>query len=162
MSIGPVLAEPGEDNNFQDDYVSRVAEAFARVTGGDLVAELRLDPAMAGKSAWLAKYALLTHRGDAKATLNYGNHFALDLWECDWAQFTATPSAATAPDEDSAARDAMMRQVAEKGFVSGYCGRRASLRGTLFMIEDVTVWRLSNANGDSLGVAALVKRVRRL
>jgi hypothetical protein len=162
MSIGPVLAEPGEANNFQADFVAQVADAFALVTGGNLVAEMTLDPAALGKSAWLANSALLTHRGDARATLNYGNRFALDLWECDWARFTATPSSATAPDEDAAAREAMMQRVTEKGFVSGYSGRRASLRGRLFMIEDVTVWRLKHASGESFGVAALVKRVRRL
>jgi hypothetical protein len=158
MTIGPVLARPDAANGFQGDFVARVARSFAHVTGRDLFAEAGIDPAEPGASAWRGSFALLTHRGDAAALLNYGNRFALDLWEMDWDQFTATPSAATAPDDDIAERRQMMDQVARSGFVSGYEGRRISRSGRLFVIRDVTVWRLSEPDGGGFGVAAFFRQ----
>jgi hypothetical protein len=162
MSIGPVLAMPDGTNGFQKDFVARVARAFAHVTGRDLFAEAGIDPAAAGLSAWSGNFALLTHRGDPEAMLNYGNRFALDLWECHWDQFIRTPSRATAPADDVKERTTMMDKVSRDGFVSGYQGRRISRSGKLFLIRDVTVWQLREPSGDSFGVAAFFRNYRRL
>jgi hypothetical protein len=160
MGIGPVLAMPDAANGFQDDFVARVARSFAHVTRRDLFAEAGIDPAAPGISAWSGTFALLTHRGDADAMLNYGNPVALDLWECDWDQFIRPPSRATAPDDDVEERTAMMNKVARTGFVSGYQGRRISRSGKLFLIRDVTVWQLREPSGDSFGVAAFFRDYR--
>ena len=162
MSIGPVLALPSQDNDYQSGFVARVAGAFAHVTGKSLAGEAGLDPFALGKSAWLGDFALLTHRGDAQAVLNYGNQFALALWECDWNTFIATPSGATAPGQASAARDRLMEEVEKKNFVTGYSGERISRTGRRFVIEDVTVWRLVAGNDESFGMAAFFRRYRRL
>jgi hypothetical protein len=152
--FGPILAQPSAENSWQGDHVARLLEAFARVTGRDLITEMKLDPARLGQSAWEGDFALLSHRGDARATLNYGNRFALDLWQCDWASFTAMPSAATAPADDVPERSVMMAAAASHGFVSGYAGRRISARGKLFRIENGTIWRLVDNHGESFGMAA--------
>ncbi len=156
MSIGPVLAMPGEENDYQDAFVQKALASHARVTGRPLL------PGLKGQDVWSGDFALLTHRGDPQAMLNYGNTFALGLWGCDWQQFTATPSSATAPDDDRALREAMMQQVVRDGFVSGYEGRRVSRTGRPFLIQDVTIWRLLEENGDSFGVAAFFSRYRHL
>jgi hypothetical protein len=145
---------PSAENDWQGAHIARLAEAHARVTGRDLTLEMKLDPAHLGQSAWDGDFALLSHRGDEQATLNYGNRFALDLWECNWAAFVAMPSAATAPNDDVAERGAMMAAVAKHGFVSGYAGRRISANGRLFRIENATIWRLIDAQGEPFGVAA--------
>jgi hypothetical protein len=160
MGIGPVLAMPDAANGFQNDFIARAARSFAYVTGRDLFAEAGLDPAAPGEAAWAGNFALLTHRGDADAMLNYGNRFALDLWECDWEQFIRTPSRATAPADDVEERSAMMAKVARTGFVSGYEGRRISRSGRLFLIRNVTVWQLREPSGDSFGVAAFFRDFR--
>src|ERR1700753_2612256 len=134
MSVGPVLALPSEQNDYQSGFVVRVAGAFAQATGRRLIEEAELDPHALSKSAWHGDFALLTHRGGEQAVLNYGNAFALALWECDWDDFTATPSAATAPNEASAARDHLMEQVAANHFVSAYSGERVSRSGKRFVI----------------------------
>lgn len=162
MTIGPVLAQPDDANAFQDVFVRRVVASYARVTGGDLIAEAGLDPNMPGRSAWLGNFALLTHRGDAEAILNYGNAFALKLWECDWQSFTSTPSDKTAPAEDRALRSEAMEKVASSGFVKGYSGRRISLTGRLFLIKNVTIWQLLDGQGISFGVAAFFRDIARL
>lgn len=156
MSFGPVLAVPGEENNFHDDFVQKVLASHRRVVGQPLL------PGLTGRDVWSGDFALLTHRGDAQAVLNYGNCFALDLWECGWGQFIATPSSATAPQEGRAARQSMMEQVVRTGFVTGYDGARVSRTGRLFLIQDVTIWRLVDKTGESFGIAAFFRRYRRL
>lgn len=149
---GPVLSHPDEANAYHEAYVRRVAASFARVTGAPL-----FESGVSGKDAWFGDFALLTHRGDDQATLNYGNAFALGLWQCSWDEFTAMPSSATAPPDDRAARDALMRTVARDNFVRGYSGRRVSRTGRLFRIEDATIWRLLDQDGGSFGVGAFFK-----
>lgn len=160
--IGPKLDVPGPGNAWQGGHVSRLVETFARATGRDLVAEMNLDPDRLGQSAWEGNFALLSHRGDAGTTLNYANRFALDLWECGWDRLTAMSSEATAPDGDVAERAGMMAMVAAQGYVSGYNGRRISAKGRLFVIENVTIWKLVDAGGEPFGAAATFKSFSRL
>ena len=162
MSIGPFLALPGAANAYHNAFITQVAESFARVTGRSLFEEGPLDRNAPGPGAWAGNFALLTHCGGAAAQLNYGNQFALQLWDCNWEEFAGMPSAATAPDEDTAERAAMMETVVRDGFVSGYTGKRISRTGRLFLIENVTIWRLLDANGQGFGVAAFFRDYRRL
>jgi hypothetical protein len=162
LSIGPTLSLPGENNGYHADFIARVAQSFHHVTGRSLLEEAALDPKALGLSAWFGEFALLTHRGDAGAVLNYGNRFALKLWEMDWNSFTATPSSNTAPHDASAGRDLLMEKVARENHVSGYAGVRISRSGRRFVIEDVTVWRLLDDKGGSFGMAAFFRRFRYL
>lgn len=156
MSLGPILAVPGAENDFQNAFVQAVLASHLRVVGKPLLVGL------SGRDVWSGDFALLTHRGDAQAMLNYGNRFALDLWECDWDQFSATPSSATAPQEGRAERAAMMQQVVQGGFVFGYDGQRVSRTGRVFLIQDVTIWRLLDEKDQSFGIAAFFRRYQRL
>jgi hypothetical protein len=162
VSPGPSLSHPSAANAYLGDFVVRVADSFRRVTGESLYALAGIDPAVPGLTAWTGRFALLCHRGDEAATLNYGNDLVLNLWACDWDMLVTMPSAATAPPDDRAERDGLMQAVARDGFVSGYSGRRLSTRGRLFLIENVTVWRLLDKTGDSFGVAAFFKKYRYL
>jgi hypothetical protein len=162
LSLGPALSLPGENNDYHALFVARVVRSFEQVTGKSLMREAGLDPRALGRSAWSGDFALLTHRGDARAVLNYGNALALRLWEMDWDTFTATPSGDTAPGEASAARDLLMEKVAKDNFVTGYSGERISRRGRRFLIKDVTVWRLLDEKGASFGMAAFFRQFRYL
>lgn len=156
MSFGPVLAMPGEENDFQNTFLQKVLASHLCVVGKPLLAGLH------GRDVWSGDFALLTHRGDPQAMLNYGNAFALRPWEFDWDQFSATPSSATAPEEGRAAREEMMQQVIQNGFVTGYSGQRISRTGRLFLIQDVTIWRLLEESGESLGVGAFFRHYQYL
>jgi hypothetical protein len=162
MPIGPPLTHPGEDNDYQNVFVARAVESFARVTGRDLVQETGLDRTQLGRGAWFGDFALLTHRGDERAMLNYANAFALRLWECNWDALVSSPSAATAPEGDHESRDHLLEKVGRDNFVSGYSGRRMSFKGRLFLIQDVTVWRLLDAAGTPFGVGAFFRQYRYL
>lgn len=158
MSLGPVLAPPSPENRYQQDFIARVVDAFACATGRDLLAEAGLDPHALGESAWHGDFALLTHRGGADAVLNYGNLFVQKLWAADWDCLTSLPSALTAPEEGRETRAAMMRQVSERGFVTGYAGERIARDGRRFLMHDGIVWRLQEKGGEPFGVAAFFKR----
>lgn len=155
MTLGPVLAAPCAENNYQGAFVERVLASWVRMTGRAPIAKNPAD-------VWSGDFALLTHRGGPDAMLNYGNKFALDLWDCDWDEFTATPSSATAPEEGRAAREAMMQQVIQNGFVTGYGGKRISRTGALFLIQDVTIWRLLDEGGEGFGIGAFFRQYQRL
>jgi hypothetical protein len=151
---------PSPANHWHQDYIARVAAAFSRVTGGDLVAEAGLDPASLGRSVWEGGFALLTH--DRNAILTYGNRFALALWEMDWETLIRTPSRQTAPEEDRAARADIMAAVERDGFTRAYGGRRVSRSGRLFMIENATVFTLRDEKGAGFGTGAFFKSVKKL
>lgn len=53
-----------------------------------------------------------------------------------------------------------MQKVARDNFVRGYSGRRISRKGRLFVIDDVTIWRLLDDNGHAFGVGAFFRTVR--
>jgi hypothetical protein len=159
MQTGPVLPPPEAGNDWHDAFVRRVLDAFARATGRNLAAQAGFDAATPGRGCYFGDFALLTHRGDADATLNYGNARALALWECGWDAFTAMSSRDTAPAQGRAAREAMMDRVLSHGFVAGYSGERISRSGRRFVIADAIVWRLRDAGGAPFGVAAFVPRV---
>jgi len=155
MRIGPILDRPTDANFYQDAYIKSVAASFLRVTGAPL-----MGTGFSGQGVWQGDFALLTHRGDPDATLNYGNAFALRLWECDWQDFTGLPSTVTAPPEDRASRAVAMEKVAQDNFVRGYSGRRISCKGRLFFIEDGIIWRLLDETGEAFGVGAWFRTVR--
>jgi hypothetical protein len=155
-----MLAIPDLSNSYQTAFLAEVIAAFARVTGGDLVAEAGLDPANLGRSVWDGDFALLTH--DTNAILTYGNRFALDLWEMDWETLVRTPSRLTAPEEDRAARAAIMAKVERDGFTRSYTGRRVSRMGKFFFIENATVFTLKNEKGAGFGTGAFFKSFVRL
>ena len=160
---GPQLDLPGPGNDWQGGHVARLAEAFDRATGRGLAAEMGLDASLSGgrlgQSVWEGHFALLSHRGDGDATLNYGNALALKLWECEWREFTAMPSHDTAPPVERSGRDALMAEVSAKGFIDGYSGERVSRSGRRFLIADAVVWRLRDEADTPFGVAAFVPRV---
>jgi hypothetical protein len=159
---GPLLALPAAVNDYQAAFIAKVAASFARVTGKSLIEEAGLSRQALGQSAWSGDFALLCHRGGAQAMLNYGNEFALRLWECDWDGFTSTPSSATAPEQALETRELLMERVLRDSFVSGYCGERVSRTGRRFVIEDVTVWRLLDESGNGFGMGAFFRRYRYL
>jgi hypothetical protein len=86
--------------------------------------------------------------------LNYGNQVALDLWEMDWTMFTQTPSRSTAEPVNQAAREVMMAQAQQQGFIDNYRGIRISSSGRRFEIDRAIIWNLTDLQGKPCGQAA--------
>ena len=101
-----------------------------------------------------APFVVASHADSEDPVLNYGNRQALDLWEMDWAEFTATPSRLTAEPVNRDERADMLRRVASHGFVTDYRGVRISRTGRRFLVERATVWNVVDEGGRKRGQAA--------
>ena len=89
---------------------------------------------------------------------NFGNKTALDLFEMTWDEFTQLPSRMSAEPMHRAEREALLREVHEQGYSTGYQGIRISKSGKRFRIEDTTVWNMYDEQGQHCGQAATYAR----
>jgi hypothetical protein len=103
---------------------------------------------------YTAPFVVVSHGIQSDPVLNYGNQVALDLWEMDWAMFTKTPSRSTAEPVNQEARQVVMSQVQQQGFMANYRGVRISSSGRRFEIDRATIWNLTDSQGQLCGQAA--------
>jgi hypothetical protein len=69
-----------------------------------------------------------------------------------------TPSRLSAEPQNQDQRQAFMDSVLKQGYVTGYQGPRIAKAGRRFLIQDVTVWNLTDADGALRGQGALIRR----
>ena len=122
--------------------------------GGDIEAE--------SQRLFQAPFVVVSHADSDDPILNYGNRQALDLWEMDWPEFTATPSRLTAEPVNRDERARMLRRVEAHGFITDYRGVRMSRTGRRFLVERATVWNVVDDRGARRGQAATFSRWTRL
>jgi len=72
-----------------------------------------------------------------------------------WQTITALPSRLSAETPLQAERDALLRRVAEQGYIDDYAGIRIADSGRRFSIQQATVWNLIDADQQPCGQAAL-------
>jgi hypothetical protein len=128
-------------------------DSYLQLIGNELIDRSQSSTTQA-KILSQATFVVVSHGTQADPILNYGNQVALDLWEMDWAQFTQTPSKATAELANQATRQIMMAQVQQQGFVCNYQGVRISASGRRFMIDRAIIWNLTDFQGQPCGQAA--------
>ena len=90
--------------------------------------------------------------------LNYGNMCALKLWAASWEQLTQMPSRRTAEPLHQQTRDALMKEVKERGIATGYDGVRIGLNGERFKMLNASIWNIV-IDGHFIGQAATFKDV---
>ncbi|MDD2721407.1 MAG: MEKHLA domain-containing protein [Gallionella sp.] len=142
FSIAPAAA-------LNDQRLAVIAESFQRLTGKAL-----LDGSFDPQAMWDAPRAIVAHGTEGDPVFFYGNRLALQLFEMSFEEFAQLPSRLSADPVGQQARAALMAQVTQQGFVSGYSGERIAKSGRRFMIADVTIWNLCDADGDYVGQAA--------
>lgn len=103
---------------------------------------------------YAAPFAVLSHGTQADPILDFGNRVALTLWETTPDVLITTASRLTAEPVLQEAREKFLAEVARIGFVTGYSGVRISSTGRRFLIKNVTVWNLADAQGRPAGQAA--------
>jgi hypothetical protein len=137
----------------------RIRVSLARLTGRVLFEEI-VDPRAFSARLFEAPFVVVSHGTEDDPVLNYGNRRALTLWEMSWEAFTRTPSRLTAeaPDRDERAR--LLEIVTSRGYVDDYAGVRVSRTGRRFVIEQATVWNLTDESGARAGQAAMFDRFR--
>ena len=120
-----------------------------------------LDPATDGLEAVrqfdTLPWAILSHGTQADPIFNYGNKTALDLFEMDWATFTALPSRLSAEALVQEERERLLARVTQHGYIDDYTGVRISSSGKRFLIRNATVWNLMDEKGQPYCQAALLK-----
>jgi hypothetical protein len=113
-------------------------------------------------SPWQDPCPIVSHGTEADPVFRWANPAALDLWETDWARFTALPSRLSAEDDPSiqSDRSRYLAEAAARGFVSDYRGIRISTQGRRFRIR-ATIWTVKQG-AILMGQAARITAVERL
>ncbi len=104
--------------------------------------------------AYNAPFAIVSHGIETDPIFNFGNKIALELFNYNWEDFTATPSRKSAESMERAARAALLKMVSTQGFIDNYSGVRISSDGCRFLIENALIWNLFDENGCYCGQAA--------
>lgn len=147
---------------FLDTWSARTRElldSFHHATGRELLSRSgdKIDEA---HRLFAAPFVVVAHGAEADPILNYANRAGLALWEMPAATFIRTPSRLTAEPALRAAREKLLEETARKGFVSGYEGVRIGASDRRFLIQDVTIWNVTDANGVETGQAATFAKWR--
>ena len=138
-------------------HIQRLLDSHMRLTGRELIARGG-DPEEEARRLDAAPFVVASHGSEADPVLNYGNRRALELWEMDWARFTATPSRYTAEAPRREERARLLEAVTRDGYIDDYSGIRVSSSGRRFRIERATVWNVADEAGNPIGQAATFDR----
>ena len=128
------------------DSFEKLVQKQIIVRTGDPIEDLKLIEG--------GEFVLVSHNGGKDPILNYGNQFALNLWELNWKDFTKTPSRKTAEIDLRARREEMLKIAKEKGFYDEYEGIRVSSTGKRFRIKNAIIWNVLNKDNATIGQAA--------
>jgi hypothetical protein len=154
-------SEPGEQNSYLAQHVTRMLASLRRWTGRNLV-----DPGLSkqdqARELFYAPFVVLSHNTDSDPLLNYANRAGLNLFALSWHDLIVLPSRCTAEPIQQEDRARLLAAVARKGFIDDYRGVRISKDGRRFIIEQATVWNLMDENGDPYGQAATFSQWRYL
>jgi hypothetical protein len=133
------------------NQTERILSSYRHWVNKDLL-PLSGDALLDARNVFQGPLVILS--ADTNNILNYGNQAALQLWQMDWPTFVHTPSQQTAEPEQRQARQALLQQVREKGYMDNYEGIRISSQGARFRIQGATVWNLLDRDGTYAGQAA--------
>lgn len=142
-------------------HAERIVSSFKRLTGNDLL------PVKGASQSLIevleqAPFAILSHGTEADPIFNFGNQFALRLFECEWHDFIQMPSRYSAEAPSQKERAELLEQVTRKGFIDQYQGVRVSATGQRFMINNAIVWNIVDEQGHYYGQGATFKDYTRL
>lgn len=130
-----------------------LADSYQQLLGKELVDSVN-TPEQLAESLFHASFVLVSHGIQADPILNYGNKTALQLWSMSWEELITTPSRLTAERVNRETRAVMLEQAAKQGYISNYQGIRISSTGKRFLIEQTTIWNLTDELGQKCGQAA--------
>lgn len=152
---------PCPANHYQLDHAERLRHSFHALTGRDLI-DPDLSPEAAAKALFDAPFVVLSHNTATDPILTYGNLTALNLFALTWEELIQMPSRLTAEAPNRTERARLLAEVTARGFIDDYSGVRIARTGQRFLIEQATVWNLSDAEGRPCGQAATFQAWRLL
>ena len=142
------------------EHIRNVLNSYTRLTGRRLIQ--RINPHKDLLNIETASFVLVSHNDSKSPVLNYGNQFALSLWEMSWDDFVKTPSSATAEIDLRESRSEMLKVVSNHGYFDNYEGIRISSSGKRFKIKNATIWNINDDVGYFKGQAAYFKFIEYL
>ena len=138
-----------------DARLRLLVESYQRLTGKTLIEGMPGDAEALREALWNAPFAIVAHGTEVDPVFFYGNRYALESFEMNFADFVRLPSRLSAEPVNQEAREQSLRKVAEHGYINGYSGMRIASSGRRFMIEDCTVWNLVDEQAVHHGQAAV-------
>lgn len=107
-----------------------------------------------------APFVVLSHNTQADPIYNYGNNTALTLWERSWDELLVMPSSQSAAPtaEIQNARNQLLQNSREMGYITDYSGVRYSKNGRRIRIKNVKVWDLLDISEQYRGQAAVFSK----
>jgi len=148
------MPEPDEQNGFLADHARLLSDSLQHWSGCGLI-DPGVDELIAARMLYFAPFALLSHGTGNDPLFTYANRTAQSLFEMDWAEITGMPSRLSAQAPLQAERDALLKRVAEQGYIDDYTGIRIAASGRRFYIEQATVWNLLDNRQQPCGQAAM-------
>lgn len=150
--------EPAATNGYWADHISLLRQSYQRLTGQDFGPGGLLSAVDFAQAIYEAPFVVVSHGPQTDPIFNYGNLAAQRLFELSWEQLVRLPSRLSAEAPNREERAQLLEAVSRQGFARGYEGIRISQGGRRFLIQDVTVWNLSNEQGGYEGQGALYSR----
>jgi hypothetical protein len=144
---------PMEENDFQAIHAALLESSFQQVLHKSLIAE-KCDSFVFSKALFNAPFAIVSHGTEDDPVFNYANRKALELFEMDWQEFTNMPSRLSAEPMNREARQQLLQQVSQFGYIDNYQGIRISKTGKRFLISNAIVWNLYDQKKKYQGQAA--------
>lgn len=126
---------------------------FQQLLGRELI-DSNQTPEQLAKNLFEAPFVIVSHSTEADPILNYGNETALQVWSFTWDELTKTPSRLTAEPVMRHNRAAILKEVAERGYIENYQAVRVSATGERFLIKNAVIWNLTDDLGQKCGQAA--------
>ena len=152
----PTIPYPSAENAYLANHIRHLITSYANLLRRPLI-EKSFDGENLAKKLFFADFVLLSHDTSTPPIFNYGNLAGLSLFEMTWSEFTAMPSKYSAEPDERDDREALLNAVSTKGYIDNYRGVRISKTGRRFLIENATVWNLSDDNDRHIGQAACFK-----
>lgn len=142
------------------NHVRNILDSFEQLTGKKIIT--RTLPASDYKKIESGQFVLVSHNEFKDPILNYGNTFALNLWEMDWNSFVKTPSRKTAEVDKREKRQEILEIVNKQGYYESYEGIRISSTGKKFRIKGAIIWTVFNNERKKIGQAAFFDKIEYL
>lgn len=131
-----------------------IVASHRRVVRRDLLAAAPGDDLALWHALWTVPRVVVAHGIQADPVFCYGNRLALEVFELDFAAFTALPSRFSAEPLAREERAALLDRVTRYGYIDDYAGVRISNTGKRFRIRNAIVWNLVDGDGTCRGQAA--------
>ena len=155
LQTNPCLQPPSPANHYHEAHVALLLASYQRLLNKPLL-ELVAGKSL-GQQVYEADLALLSHNTAADPLFNYGNRYALDLFELPWAEFVGMPSRYSAEPVNREERERLLAQVTAQGFIDHYAGVRIASSGKRFLIRQAVVWNVYDDQQHFYGQAATFK-----